>query len=271
MQLHQIRMGDHGPKVAFLHGVFGQGRNWSSIGKALSDNHRVYLIDLPNHGHSPWTEDIDYFLMADQVADFLAGYGPVNLVGHSMGGKTAMMVAQRHSDLVRRLCVADVSPVDYGGHRSFNTYIDAMQSIDLATLRDRQEADEQLGELIPDTKIRTFLMQNLRRTRHRDPALRRGDNTPRWHWQMNLDLIAKRMDTISGWPADLEVRPFEKRTLWIAGADSNYVKPGYGDTMRELFPLVRQLTIKNSGHWVHTDQPQVFVAAVRRFVNRPDS
>src|SRR3954465_3014319 len=97
-------VGEAGPRVVFVHGLFGQGRNWTTIAKGLADGHRVTLLDLPNHGHSPWADRVDYLDMVEPVAAELASYGePVTLVGHSMGGKVAMQVALRHPELVRAL------------------------------------------------------------------------------------------------------------------------------------------------------------------------
>ena len=113
-QLATRTLGEAGPHVVFVHGLFGQGRNWTSIAKGLAGDHRVTLIDLPNHGHSPWTDRVDYLDMARLVADELASFGePVTLVGHSMGGKVAMTLALRRPELLRALVVVDIAPVEY--------------------------------------------------------------------------------------------------------------------------------------------------------------
>ena len=147
--LHTLQYGEGRGAVVFLHGLFGQGRNWSSIGKALATDHPVTLVDLPNHGRSAWTDRVDYVQMADIVATEvlapLAGTGPVALVGHSMGGKTAMMLALRHPELVERLVVADVSPVAYGTAREFVGYIETLRDLDLGALDNRAEAEAALG------------------------------------------------------------------------------------------------------------------------------
>src|SRR5438128_11333920 len=115
MNLHTTAAGGRGSLVVFCHGLFGQGRNWTGVGKALSEEHRVLLVDLPQHGRSDWSEHFDYLEVADQVGALLSPEDPVTLVGHSLGGKVAMVLALRSPELVARLCVVDIAPVDYGG------------------------------------------------------------------------------------------------------------------------------------------------------------
>ena len=129
--LHTTALGDRGSRVVFAHGLFGQGRNWTQIGKALADEHRVLLLDLPHHGRSPWEDDFDYVRIADQVSQLLDPDDPVALVGHSLGGKVAMVLALRHPELVERLCVVDVSPVAYDHLSEFEGYVAAMRGLDL--------------------------------------------------------------------------------------------------------------------------------------------
>ena len=149
-------LGESGPRVVFVHGLFGQGKNWTTIAKGLAADHRVTLLDLPNHGHSPWTDRVDYGDMAEFVAAELALLGdPVTLVGHSMGGKVSMQLALRHPELLRALVVVDIAPVEYpvsGGRTDdpdeeaspFAGYIAAMRELDLSALTSREDADEAL-------------------------------------------------------------------------------------------------------------------------------
>jgi esterase len=255
--LDQDRSSGH-PRIAFCHGLFGQGRNWTTIGKAVSDDYAATLIDMPNHGRSAWTDTVDYRIVADQVGDFLRGQGgsdPWALVGHSMGGKIAMMIALRHPELVRRLCVVDIAPVDYRGKSEFATYVRAMRAVDLGALQSRGDAEEQLRELVPDRTVRGFLLQNLRRG---------GDSG--WHWQMNLPLLGDHLDQLSDWP-DPESSGYDGATLWVAGAESDYIRPEYAPAMKELFSQVRTVKIKGAGHWVHSQQPEIFTQVLRRFLS----
>ncbi len=256
-----------GLRICFLHGLFGQGKNWTTVGRALAGQARVLLVDLPNHGRSAWTDTVSYPAMAADVAGLLAEVGagePFVVVGHSMGGKVAMMLALQHPELVERLCVVDVSPVSYGGpgslsQGSFGTYVEGMRALDLETLPDRATADRELTPYVPDPTIRGFLLQNLRRSPHGGS----GDG-PAWQWQMNLGLLGDHLDQIGGWP-ELEVEPYPGPVLWMSGERSDYVRPEYADAMRTLFPRTQLVTVKGAGHWVHADRPEVFQATLRRF------
>ncbi|MEX0429000.1 alpha/beta fold hydrolase [Nocardioides sp. DS6] len=259
--LHVARYGEAGSRVVFCHGLFGQGRNWTQIAKALADAHRTVLVDLPNHGRSPWHERFDYVAMADEVAGLLDAEGPAALVGHSMGGKVAMLLALRRPDLVERLCVVDMSPVTYHRTDVFEGFVAAMRSLDLSTLSGRQEADDRLAEAVPDPGVRGFLLQNLRRDR--DSGGANG-----WRWQMNLDVLGDSLGDLASWPEDrlTGVAAYDGPVLWIAGQDSGYVKPEYDAAMTRWFPRKRLVTIKGAGHWVHSEQPQIFVEVLRRFL-----
>ena len=193
-ELFSTQTGSTGPRVVFLHGLFGQGKNWTTVAKALSDEARVTLVDLPNHGRSAWTDHFSYPEMADQVAGLLESQGdgePYAVVGHSMGGKIAMALALRHPELVERLCVVDVSPVATSEISNFETFVRGMRSIDLASLTDRESASAQLEPYVPEPGVRSFLLQNLRRDHGRDPG---------WRWQMNLQLLGDHLPEMGSWP-----------------------------------------------------------------------
>ena len=256
MPLHTTSYGDHGSLIVFCHGLFGQGRNWTQHAKALAADHRVLLVDMPDHGRSPWSDRFDFVTAADQVAELLSADDPVALVGHSMGGKTAMVLALRHPELVERLCVVDVAPVSYEHASEFARYIDAMLAIDLSTLADRAEADRALQEAVPNEVVRGFLLQNLRRE---------GDA---WRWQPNLELLRDEIDEIGGWPAEslASASSYEGPVLWMGGSESRYVVDDHAPAMEQYFPRVRRVTVKGAGHWVHSEQPAVFLEVLRRFV-----
>jgi pimeloyl-ACP methyl ester carboxylesterase len=257
-ELYATQLGTQGPRVVFLHGLFGQGRNWTTVAKALSDSARVSLVDLPNHGRSAWTEEFSYPEMADQLAHLLSADDAEQayaVVGHSMGGKVAMTLALRHPELVTRLCVSDVSPVARPV-TGFERYVEGLRSIDLATLPDRAAADAQVAPYVPEQAIRGFLLQNLRR-----------DHPPSggWRWQMNLKLLGDHLAEMGDWP-DLRTEPYRGPVLWLAGEHSSYVRPEHAPIMRALFPRVQLVTVKGAGHWLHSDQPAVFEAIMRRFL-----
>ncbi|WP_375426694.1 alpha/beta fold hydrolase [uncultured Friedmanniella sp.] len=259
--LFATRLGESGPRLVLLHGLFGQGKNFTTVARELALGARVTLLDLPDHGRSPWSTSFSYPEMAGTVARHLRAEGggePYAVVGHSMGGKVAMALALLHRDLVARLGVVDVSPVATTGMSSFGTYVAGMRAVDLSTLRDRAAADATLQAYAPDPVIRGFLLQNLRRD---------GDQ---WRWQMNLRLLGDELADVADWP-DLAASPFEAApypgpVLWLAGGRSDYVRPEYAPAMRALFPRVQAVTVKGAGHWVHADQPAVFTGVLRRFL-----
>ncbi|MGY1717378.1 alpha/beta fold hydrolase [Geodermatophilus sp. SYSU D01106] len=263
-------VGESGPRVVFVHGLFGQGKNWTTIAKGLAGGHRVTLLDLPNHGHSPWTDRVDYVDMAGLLADELASYGePVTLVGHSMGGKVAMTLALRRPELLRGLVVVDIAPVEYpltGGRTDdpdeeaspFEAYIAAMRAVDLGALRTREDADRALREAVPSSMVRSFLLQSL---------VREGVGSGRWRWRLNLETLERDLGELRGFPEPPPGATFDGPVLWVAGANSHYVLPGDRDRMDALFPSTRLVKVKNAGHWVHSEQPEVFLETVRRFLD----
>jgi pimeloyl-ACP methyl ester carboxylesterase len=259
-QLHTTEVGTTGERVVLLHGLFGQGRNFTQVARALEPELRSLLVDLPNHGRSEWTGQVDYVAVADVVAAVLGeGYaadGPVHVVGHSMGGKVAMVLALRHPELVRRLVVVDISPAPSEGEGEFQHLLDSLAGLDLTQVHRRADADRLLTGPIPDERVRGFLLQNLRS----DSATETG-----WRWQADLALLRRELPTIADFP-DLGEATFDHPVLWMAGARSPYVRPEHAPTMRRLFPRTTQVTIKDAGHWVHSEQPEAFVSALRVFL-----
>ncbi|GAA1184319.1 alpha/beta fold hydrolase [Ornithinimicrobium humiphilum] len=259
--LHSTLVGEgDGPVVVFLHGLFGRGRNFATAARAVQPELRALLVDLPDHGASPWTDRVDYGAMADAVAEHLrsgvAADGPVHVVGHSMGGKTAMTLALAHPDLVDRLVVEDVGPTGTGETSEFEHLLGALSRIDLEGMTSTREADEQLAAEVPQRTLRGFLLQNLRR-----------DDHGRLAWQPNLEVLRRDLPAITGDIPQLgSDAVFEGPVLWVAGADSDYVTAEAEPVMRQHFPQTRRVTIKDAGHWVHSQQPEVFAEVLRRFL-----
>lgn len=222
------------------HGLFGSARNWNVIAKRLSDQYFVICPDMRNHGNSPQFDTHSYFDMADDLAALLEG--PSFVVGHSMGGKAAMVLALKHSELVKRLIVADIAPVSYSHSQS--QHIDAMRSVDLSTVERRSEAGANF-----DPEVRDFLLQSL--------------DVKEKKWLLNLDVLGAEMPKILGFP---EVSgTFEGETLFLSGADSDYVKSEARPVIKELFPNAHFAKLRDAGHWLHAQKPREFEAAVRAF------
>lgn len=251
----------HGPhKLVFLHGLFGQGKNFGTAAKFLADHATSVLMDLPNHGRSEWTDRFDYQLFADIVAQELVNLGadsaPVTLIGHSMGGKVAMQLALSHPQLIEGLVVIDMSPVDREDPAEFEYYADTLAELDLSAIRSRADADAALRPAIPQHSIRSFLLQNLHR----------GTGPQGWRWLLNLDLLRTSMRQMSDWP-DQGGRHWDGPVLWLAGEHSGFITDEHVPAMRALFPSVQLEVIGDASHWVHADQPRAVADALLRFLS----
>jgi esterase len=243
-----------GPPLVILHGLFGSNRNWASLARQLGETHRVFALDLRNHGASPWAETMTYREMAEDVAAFLERHGlqGATVLGHSMGGKTAMVLALEQGELVGRLIVVDIAPVAYA--HTHLPYIKAKQAVDLDAVERRSEVDLVLQEAIPERSLRNFLMHNL---------VTEGG---RLRWRINLQALHDNMDDLTGYPDDLDGLRYDGPTLFLAGADSHYLEIGHLPRIRTLFPAAEIDAIAGAGHWVHAEQPQAFLARVRAFL-----
>ena len=248
--------GGAGPPLAILHGLFGSGRNWASIAQRLAERHRVIAIDLRNHGASPWAETMDYREMADDVRSTLRGRGHdrFSLLGHSLGGKVAMVAALEDGAAIERLIVVDIAPVAYAVRHL--GYAQAMRELDLVSIKRRSDADAALAPAIPDAAERAFLLQNL--------VLEDG----RARWRLNLEAIEREMPRLVDFPAMPAGRTYQGPALFIAGSLSDYLRPEYEPTIRGLFPNAAIANIDNAGHWVHAEQPTAFLAVVEGSLNR---
>jgi pimeloyl-ACP methyl ester carboxylesterase len=245
---HPARATATEPPLMIVHGLFGSGRNWGAIARALSGPRDVYAVDLRNHGDSPWHPTHGYPEMAADLAGVMRPFGRMDMLGHSMGGKAAMWLALTEPALVGRLIVADIAPVAYAHDNT--RHIATMQRVDPARLASRAEADAVMAETEPDAALRAFFLTSL------DMVERR--------WKLNLPVLAAEMPKIVGWP-EVTGR-FEGRTLFLSGAESHYVKPEYRETIRALFPQARFAKIPGAGHWLHADRPREFLETVKVFL-----
>ncbi len=244
--------------MVFCHGLFGQGKNWTQVAKVVAERHRVLLLDMPQHGRSPWTPDFDYLDAADQVAASLPDE-PVAVVGHSMGGKIAMALALLHPERVERLCVVDVAPVAYDSAHSFDRYVAAMRGLDLHALAARADAERALTDAVPDPVVRGFLLQNLRRYAGRLRLALAAE--PRGHRRP-----PRRDHRLAGGAGGRRCRRTTARCCGCAATGPSTSADEHADAMAALFPRVRKVTIKGSGHWVHSEQPEAFTSVLRHFL-----
>jgi len=249
MQLSSQITGE-GPPLVILHGLFGSARNWGGICRALADIRQVHALDLRNHGSSPWSEEMSYEIMAEDVAEYIEarGLAPTDILGHSMGGKTAMQLALTRPELLEKLIVVDIAPVGYI-RESFPEYVAAMKAVDLSRTTRRAEVDAQLVDAIPNDSLRAFLLQNL------------VSEHGRFHWRVNLDGIGPNLPGIIGWPE--HHGGFSGPTTFLAGERSDYIRPRDEGAIRKLFPHVKLKEIGASGHWPHAEQPEAFLKFVR--------
>lgn len=249
LQLAFESLGD-GPPVVVLHGLFGSSRNWRGIARALSAEHRVICADLRNHGRSPWIDSMTYSEMAADVRALIRSERldrPV-VIGHSMGGKTAMTLALESPESVGRLIVVDIAPVLYADR--LTPYVQAMLSLNPPAAADRADVVRQMIERIPDAATVGFLMQNLVVT------------NDHFDWQLNLPAIGAAIPELSAFPPELAARRFDGPATLITGSLSDYVTPADSAAFVEQFPQARTVEIDGAGHWVHADQPAAFLAAL---------
>ncbi|MCB1104717.1 MAG: alpha/beta fold hydrolase [Cephaloticoccus sp.] len=249
---HRDLGGDGHRPLVLLHGMLGSSRNWQTVGRDLADAAHVYAVDARNHGQSPHAEPIDYpAMMADLLAWLEANTsGPVDLLGHSMGGKTAMMLACRHPDRVRRLIVVDMAPRDYnwpGGRAEYT----AMNALDLAALKSRADAETQMEGVVKDWAMRKFLTTNLER-----------DDGGNWRWIINLPVLSQSLPILERNPLAADDH-FDGPTVFITGAKSSYVRPEDHAAIARHFPSARVKTLVESGHNPHMETREAFVAEVR--------
>lgn len=248
MRLAETRYSEGaGTPLVIAHGLFGSARNWGAIAKRLSDTRPVISVDMRNHGDSPRADTQSYADMAGDLADTITG--PVDLLGHSMGGKAAMVLALTRPEALRKLIIADIAPVAYTHTQAH--LIDAMRGIDLSSVATRGDADRQLQAQVPEAGVRAFLLQSLEVKDRR--------------WKLNLDALDQAMEQIIGFP-DVSVS-FDGPTLFLTGADSDYVDRAHRDRIRSLFPNARFASLPGAGHWLHADKPREFEAAVRVFLD----
>lgn len=242
-----------GPPLIILHGLFGSLDNWHTMSKKLGERNRVYALDQRNHGRSPHSEVFTYEAMREDLRAFYAerGLSSASLLGHSMGGKTAMEFAFAYPDMVEKLVIVDIAPRAYPPHH--DNVLKALGAVDLARHRSRREVEEALGEYIQSIPVRMFLMKNLKRA-----------EDGQFSWKMNLAVIQANYHELNRAMTGSKVFPHP--ALFIRAQSAQYISDEDTEGIRALFPKARIATI-DAGHWVHAESPEPFFRTVRQFLD----
>lgn len=240
-----------GPPLIILHALLGSGENWLSIAKALADRWHVWLPDLPNHGQSPWRDTMRYFDLAQAVCDWMdhVGVHHASVIGHSMGGKTAMQLTQMIPDQLDKVVVVDIAPIAYGDRHG--EIFEALKGVDLHTVS-RGDIDRELSTQLSDPMLRAFLMKNL---------VREGET---FRWRIPLDTLVAQYPKIRAAP-DLH-HPFAGPVLFLRGEQSDYIPASALPVIRQWFPDAQVETISGAGHWMNAENPLDVTAAIRLFL-----
>lgn len=246
MEVLHSNITGQGKPLIILHGFLGMSDNWKTLGNKYAEKgFEVHMIDQRNHGKSFHSEDFDYDLLVADLFRYMEFHGLENadVLGHSMGGKTAMFFATAHPDKVDRLIVADIAPKYYRQHHQ--DILAGLNALDLNVVRTRQDAENVLSEYVPDFGTRQFLLKNLYWISKEQLAFR-----------FNLDILTKNIENIG--KALPEDAIFNGKTLFVHGDRSGYIKPDDLPLLKHHFPQASLITITNAGHWLHAENPTMF-------------
>ena len=256
MKLNTIISGEDSalPPVLLVHGLFGSAKNLGGLARRLDPTRKVISVDMRNHGDSAHDADHSYPALAGDLAQVIEAHGGVvDIVGHSMGGKAAMVLALTRPALIRRLVVLDIAPIAYG--HSQQRYVDAMLGLDLAGVKLRSEADRRLAETVDEPGVRAFFLQSL--DLKSDPP----------QWRLNLPVLSDQMAQLTGWPEGLPKGTFTGPALFLAGGASDYAAPGAAaDEIHAYFPQADLRYIPRIGHWLHAEKPKLVADTVADFL-----
>lgn len=268
MRLNYREMGTGAPLI-ILHGLYGSSDNWMGIGKELAGSFRVFLLDQRNHGRSPHSNTHNYEVMREDLKEFMdrLQLEQAHLLGHSMGGKTAVYFAAAYPGRVRRMIVVDIGPAPYPQLTQSNqaalshlNIINALYNLDLEHIHTLKDADHSLSEAIPYKQVRQFLLKNLKKDKH----------TGQYTWLLNVKTIRSELPAIMDGldpeqytgPQGIPFIP----TLFIRGGRSPYIGEKQKQEIRKIFPEARIETIEDAGHWVHAEKRQPFLKLVQHFL-----
>ena len=252
MKLHYRTIGE-GEPLFILHGLFGSSDNWQTLGKKFAEKHKVYFVDQRNHGRSPWSDDFNYDLMVEDFHELVTDLGEtkINLLGHSMGGKTAIGFAAKYPHIIDKLVIADISHKEYSMHH--DQIIEGLQSLDLSKIKSRGQADRELAKFIQEIGVRQFLLKNLY-------WIEKGQ----LGWRINIPVLSDRIYDII---AEIKFNTINNETLFIRGGKSNYILESDYPELARKFPNSRIESIEESGHWVHAEAPYRFYDLINEFIS----
>ncbi len=266
MKLFHREFGSNGPTLIILHGLYGASDNWVSIARQLQDDYHVYILDQRNHGQSPHSDEQNYELMANDLQEFYneKNITKAHLIGHSMGGKTAMRFALANPELIDKLVILDIAPKSYA---SFSNYaqitndhasiIQAMLDVDCKMAGSRSDIDKQLSNKLPDQKLRQFLLKNIERTKSGE-----------YQWRLNLQIIQDSLEGLMDGFSKLN--PEDSRvkipSIFIRGEKSGYIMDEDTLIIRKFFKDAEVVSIPEAGHWLHAEQPELLVKTLAYFL-----
>lgn len=254
MKLHFKTLGEGDPLI-ILHGLFGSGDNWQTLARQYAETHKVYLVDQRNHGHSPHSDEFSYELMAADLAELIEDEGleNISILGHSMGGKTAMVHACNYDQDVVKLIIVDMAPKAYPVHHRL--ILDGLMSAGLDHKRSRAEVNEHLESFESNASVRQFLMKNLYWRAKEELA-----------WRFNVPVINREIQAM----VDQAVHGSSSiPALFIRGGKSNYILVEDEDLIKNYFPFATLYSIESAGHWVHAEAHETFYEITRMYLNAP--
>jgi esterase len=253
-----------GSPLVVVHGLYGSSDNWINIGKRLAEKHTVYMIDQRNHGRSPFANSHTFNDMRDDLAEFFKKHNieKATILGHSMGGKAAMWFAFDYPEKVEKLVIADIAPKDYLLLKEDSQFylhqniLLAMQEIDFSKILSREEVDDFMAQKIDDERIRQFLLKNVAKNKE----------TKMFYWRVNAEVLYSHLDEIvsgvnKNWLDD-RIPIISYPVIFIRGMKSKYILPEDEPMIKEIYPDSRIIDIPDAGHWLHAEQPELFMKAV---------
>jgi pimeloyl-ACP methyl ester carboxylesterase len=242
-----------GEPLIILHGLFGQSDNWTSIARKLGEQFTVYTLDLRNHGQSGHHNEMNYDVMADDLLETIdhLGIQKMHLIGHSMGGKVAMLFALKYPERLKKLIIADIGPRFYKPHHQ--KILQGLNQLDLGSLTSRTDAENELSQLIPDSGTRQFLLKNLYR-----------NNEGGFSWRFNLPVITEEIDHIG---EQLPSGICTTSTLFFHGGKSDYIIPSDYSEILNYFPNAEFQIMQGAGHWLHAENPTEFIRITNWWIN----